>query len=99
VALLSAVPIADPRVRKKRLILKGDVPSPANPPSGCRFHTRCWLRERLGNPAECAAVDPPLRTLESGHQVACHFAEQVTGEAASETAATQSAIDTATASE
>ena len=99
VALLSAVPVADPRIRKKRLILKGDVPSPANPPSGCRFHTRCWLRERLGNPAECSTVDPPLRTLESGHQVACHFAEQVTGEAASETAATQSAIDTATASE
>jgi oligopeptide/dipeptide ABC transporter ATP-binding protein len=99
VALLSAVPIADPRVRKKRLILKGDVPSPANPPSGCRFHTRCWLRERLGNPDECATIDPPLRTLESGHQVACHFAEQVTREAASETAATQSAIDTATASE
>ena len=99
VALLSAVPVADPRVRKKRLILKGDVPRPANPPSGCRFHTRCWLRERLGNPAECAAVDPPLRTLESGHLVACHFAEQVTREAASDTAATQSAIDTATAAE
>ena len=99
VALLSAVPVADPRVRKKRLILKGDVPSPANPPSGCRFHTRCWLRERLGNPAECSAVDPPLRTLESGHLVACHFAEQVTREAASDTAATQSAIDTATAAE
>jgi oligopeptide/dipeptide ABC transporter ATP-binding protein len=99
VALLSAVPVADPRVRKKRLILKGDVPSPANPPSGCRFHTRCWLRERLGNPAECAAVDPPLRTLESGHLVACHFAEQVTREAASDTAATQSVIDTATAAE
>jgi oligopeptide/dipeptide ABC transporter ATP-binding protein len=99
VALLSAVPVPDPRVRHKRLILKGDVPSPANPPSGCRFHTRCWLRDRLGNPAECSNVDPPLRTLAGGHQVACHFAERVTGEAASEAAATQSAIDTATASE
>ena len=99
VALLSAVPVPDPRVRHKRLILKGDVPSPANPPSGCRFHTRCWLRERLGNPAECSNVDPPLRQLESDHKVACHFAEKVTSEAAAETAATQSAIDTATASE
>jgi oligopeptide/dipeptide ABC transporter ATP-binding protein len=99
VALLSAVPVPDPRVRKKRLILKGDVPSPANPPSGCRFHTRCWLRERLGNPIECTTVDPPLHNLETGHLVACHFAEQVTGEAAAETAATQSVIDTATALE
>ncbi|MEX1173265.1 MAG: oligopeptide/dipeptide ABC transporter ATP-binding protein, partial [Chloroflexota bacterium] len=50
VALLSAIPNPSPRIRKKRLVLKGDIPSPANPPSGCRFHTRCWLRERLGNP-------------------------------------------------
>src|ERR1035437_3713826 len=99
VALLSAFPVPDPRVRNRRLVLKGDVPSPANPTTGCRFHTRCWLRDRLGNPAECATTEPPLRVLESGHQVACHFAEQVTGEAASETAATQSVIDTATASE
>jgi oligopeptide/dipeptide ABC transporter ATP-binding protein len=98
VALLSAIPVPDPRVRKKRLILKGDVPSPANPPSGCRFHTRCWLRERLGNPAECATTEPLLRTFGSGHQVACHFADQVTEQAVQESAASQSVIDTAVAS-
>ncbi len=78
VALLSAIPEADPRRRKKRLVLKGDVPSPAAPPSGCRFHTRCWLRERLGNPEICSTEDPALRTFaEEGHQVACHFAEDI----------------------
>ncbi len=83
VALLSAIPIPDPLVeaRRRRIILKGDVPSPANPPSGCRFHTRCWLRERLGNPEICSAEDPPTRELSAGHQVACHFAEQVDGSA------------------
>jgi oligopeptide/dipeptide ABC transporter ATP-binding protein len=81
VALLSAVPVPDPVVeaRRRRIILKGDVPSPVNPPSGCRFHTRCWLRERLGNPEECTTVDPVLRSLASGHEVACHFAERVAG--------------------
>src|SRR6185436_1217571 len=64
VALLSAIPDPDPRRRKKRLVLKGDVPSPAAPPSGCRFHTRCWLRERLGNPERCVTEDPALRPLE-----------------------------------
>ena len=55
-----------PRRRKSRLVLKGDVPSPAAPPSGCRFHTRCWLRERLGNPENCSTVEPQLRTFGRG---------------------------------
>jgi oligopeptide transport system ATP-binding protein len=81
VALLSAIPVPDPVVegRRKRIILTGDVPSPVNPPSGCRFHTRCWLRERLGDPQECVTVDPPLRPMGEGHDVACHFAERVGG--------------------
>src|SRR3954451_6966977 len=78
VALLSATPEATPRRRGKRLVLKGDVPSPAAPPSGCRFHTRCWLRERLGNPERCSTEDPELRTFaEEGHRVSCHFAEEI----------------------
>jgi oligopeptide transport system ATP-binding protein len=81
VALLSAVPIPDPGVeaRRRRIILKGDVPSPVNPPEGCRFHTRCWLRERLGNPERCVTEDPDLRSMAAGHTVACHFAEDVDG--------------------
>jgi len=83
VALLSAIPIPDPIVesRRRRIILRGDVPSPAAPPAGCRFNTRCWLRERLGNPSRCTEEDPQLRELASGHTVACHFAEQVAGSA------------------
>jgi oligopeptide/dipeptide ABC transporter ATP-binding protein len=99
VALLSAIPVPDPRVRKKRLVLKGDVPSPANPPSGCRFHPRCWLRDKLGNPEICATADPEMRDLGGGQFTACHFAEQVSGQAAEEAAARQSVIDTATAAE
>ena len=78
VSLLSAIPEANPRRRKSRIVLKGDVPSPAAPPSGCRFHTRCWLRERLGNPENCSTIEPQLRTFgQEGHQVACHWAEEV----------------------
>ncbi len=78
VALLSAVPETDPRKRKKRLVLKGDVPSPAAPPPGCRFHTRCWLRARLGNPERCVTEEPQLREIRPGQQAACHFSEDIT---------------------
>ncbi len=93
VALLSAVPDPNPRHRKRRVILKGDIPSPANPPAGCRFHTRCWLRERLGNPVECSTAVPEFREVRPGHRAACHFAEEVTPEtigAAARTAGTTS---------
>jgi oligopeptide transport system ATP-binding protein len=75
-ALLSAVPVPDPESERKRrrVVLQGDVPSPVNPPPGCRFHTRCWLYEQLGKPEECRTVDPPLYTLEGDHAAACHFA-------------------------
>jgi peptide/nickel transport system ATP-binding protein len=78
VALLSAVPIPDPVVEatRERIVLRGDIPSPAAPPSGCPFHTRCWLREQLGNPEACSSEVPPLRLMSSGHLVACHFAEE-----------------------
>jgi len=70
-ALLSAVPIPDPVRQTKRIILPGDVPSPVNPPSGCRFHPRCPYAAEI-----CKSEDPPLRELGSGHLVACHFAEK-----------------------
>jgi peptide/nickel transport system ATP-binding protein len=74
-ALLSAVPIPDPVVEEKRerILLSGDLPSPVNPPSGCRFHTRCPYRQ----PARCDDEVPELRPLASGHTVACHYAEEI----------------------
>jgi len=67
-ALLSAVPIADPTVKKSRVMLRGDVPSPANPPSGCVFHPRC---QHPAKDAACAAIVPPLEEKAPGHWVAC----------------------------
>src|SRR6266550_637663 len=73
-ALLSAVPIPDPELRRKRVILRGDVPSPVNPPSGCRFNPRCQLRAELGDPEICATQEPALLQIEGlEHSVACHF--------------------------
>jgi oligopeptide transport system ATP-binding protein len=98
VALLSAVPETDPRRRKKRIVLKGDVPSPAAPPAGCRFHTRCWLRTRLGDPERCKTEEPVLREIRPNQAVACHFAEEITPEtieAVSRTTAPVSAAETA----
>ena len=80
VALLSAVPEPDPRRRKQRIVLRGDVPSPANPPSGCRFRTRCWLFEHLGRPENCINEEPPLRDLGGGQLAACHWAEKISPE-------------------
>ena len=95
VALLSAVPEVDPGRRKKRIVLKGDLPSPANPPSGCRFHTRCWLREQLGNPENCVTIEPEFRDVGNGHRTACHWAEQISSRMVSQTVATQDVIHTA----
>jgi oligopeptide transport system ATP-binding protein len=68
-ALLSAVPIPDPQARRKRIMLQGDVPSPIRPPTGCRFHTRCPIREL----PLCSREVPQLKEVSPGHWVACHL--------------------------
>jgi len=73
-SLLAAVPVPDPDRRIERKVLSGDVPSPARPPSGCRFHPRCPLAAERGELARCSADDPVLREVAPGHWVACHFA-------------------------
>jgi peptide/nickel transport system ATP-binding protein len=75
ISLLSAIPIPDPVVERERetILLAGDLPSPANPPSACRFHTRCpYVQE-----TRCRDEVPPLRRLSTGHEVACHWAEKI----------------------
>jgi peptide/nickel transport system ATP-binding protein len=74
ITLLSAIPIPDPQVERRRIAIRveGDLPSPANPPAACRFHTRCPFVQ----PTKCADEEPPLRELE-GHLVSCHYAEEI----------------------
>ena len=69
-ALLSAVPVPDPAAKKQRIVLKGDVPTPLNPPSGCRFHPRCPIAVE-----RCSIEEPPLRQIEDGRQAACHLVQ------------------------
>jgi oligopeptide transport system ATP-binding protein len=78
IALLSAIPIPDPKIeqRRKRIILAGDIPSPVNPPSGCRFHTRCPIAF-----ARCRVEVPPLKEYHPGHTAACHWVEEHGGQA------------------
>jgi oligopeptide/dipeptide ABC transporter ATP-binding protein len=74
VSLLSAIPVPDPGRKKQRIVLRGDVPSPARPPSGCRFHPRCYMAREI-----CSQEEPLLREIRPGHWSACHFADEVAG--------------------
>ncbi len=67
-ALLSAIPVPDPDAKRKRIVLDGEIPNPINPPSGCRFHTRCPYRERI-----CEREEPVMIDIGDGHRVACHL--------------------------
>ena len=70
-ALFSAVPVADPKRKKKRILLPGDPPSPLNPPKGCRFHPRCPLAESI-----CSVEEPPAVMAEEGHVFTCHVLQR-----------------------
>ena len=83
VSLLSAIPVPEPGRKRERIVLMGDVPSPASPPSGCRFHPRCYMAQE-----RCAREEPLLREVSPGHWAACHFAEQVSVAGAGRGAAT-----------
>ena len=67
-ALLSAIPVCDPDAKNKKIVLEGDMPSPVNPPSGCRFHTRCYMAQEI-----CSQSEPPFVQVALDHQAACHF--------------------------
>jgi oligopeptide/dipeptide ABC transporter ATP-binding protein len=69
-ALISAVPPADPGIHQQRILLEGDVPSPANPPPGCVFHPRCAYADAI-----CSQKEPELREVKGGHFATCHFAD------------------------
>ena len=95
-ALLSAIPMPDPTQRRARIILKGDVPSPVNPPQGCHFHPRCPLRVALGNPERCATEQPYLEPMSGGrsdHAIACHFRDQAAALSGSQLAAAAEKVD------
>jgi oligopeptide transport system ATP-binding protein len=70
-ALMSAIPIPDPTLKRERIVLEGDVPSPVNPPKGCRFHTRCRYVSQVGE--KCKTEEPPLVNVGGDHWVACHL--------------------------
>jgi peptide/nickel transport system ATP-binding protein len=74
-ALLSAVPIADTRVTKKRIVLEGDIPSAMNPPPGCPFQTRCRWKSKVPG-MKCETEVPPMRTLGSGHNILCWLPDE-----------------------
>ena len=69
--MLSAVPNSDPDAINNRIVLKGDIPSPTNPPSGCRFRTRCPIAQPI-----CTSEEPALEVQGPGHKTACHFAKE-----------------------
>nr|WP_322726092.1 dipeptide ABC transporter ATP-binding protein [Streptomyces spongiae] len=90
-ALMSAVPIPDPKRRSaksERILLRGDVPSPISPPSGCRFHTRCWKATEI-----CKTTEPPLLELKPGQRVACHHPENFEDQAPQDTVLLSAAKD------